>query len=576
MRSEDSMNEIRDFLNERLSDGEAAAFRQRMAEDPILEEEVAFARLLLGGLEEIAKEKVKRRRRKRIGWSFGSLVVLLAAFLFYVLKIKAPATPRNASPPPVRAADGAQKIPLIRSGGDSPLADSDRPASIVWNSRGEAIVAGLFRTAIQFGEHALPGFGKEDIFLAACDPLDFRWARQIGSPGSDFAEKIAVDAQDNILLTGRICNQTDFLGKTTTTLGNDNGNEGGEFFIAKTDPAGALLWLDHGGGVRVPNRQTGSNLGTAIAADHSGNVIAAGTYVGSPRLGAFTLPEGGPNEDLYLAKYNPEGRLLWVKTVTCSYMLAANDLCTDDDGNIYLTGYFGHHNLGGSADFGNATLHSYGGRDIFIAKYSPNGSLAWVRQAGSPNADGRDFGQSIAIGADGNCVVTGWFEGTARFDPLSLVSRGGRDVFIASYDPAGKLLWARGFGGEGSDQGNALCLDTEGNVYCTGHFSGNAFFGENNLASTGAEDAFVVKINPAGALLWVQPIGGDLPEANSDRANGIAVDVEGNLVVTGVFSGKMTFGNHVFASQGREDVFLLFFDRNGKMIKARRMLGWQT
>jgi hypothetical protein len=281
---------------------------------------------------------------------------------------------------------------------------------------------------------------------------------------------------------------------------------------------------------------------------------------------------------MYLAKYAPDGKLLWVTANTCDYQIVAYSMDTDASGNIYLTGNFGHHNLNGSAVFGRNTLKTFGGRDIFIIKYNPNGVLEWVKQAGSSlDSVGTDCGMSLASSGNGDFVVTGWFKGDAKFDQAMLSGRGDRDIFLTKYSGKGDLKWVLGFGGAADDRGYAVCLDKEGNSYCTGFFTGKALFGSDTLVSKGPEDVFVLKCDPYGRLLWVRQFGGDGPDSYADSAQDIFVDSKGRLVVTGFFSGTMDINGKTLTSAGKEDIFLLFFDiKNGVVQDVKQIAPLQA
>lgn len=568
---ENTSDYIRDFLKGRLPEAESAAFRRRMAENPALEEEVAFTRILLSGLEEL--ERQKRQRWRLITGSL--LLTAIFALLIYYFFPHNPNEPQDLPPQNERRQVSGQRQPdaVVQGGSASEKFASDRAVSIAWNSQGDVIVGGTFDGAPSFGDFNLPGFGAQDIFLLACNrQLEFRWARQFGSVyGNDYLTRIALDREDNILVTGGLFDEATFGKMKINAYGKADKGEG-DAFVAKLNPAGDLLWLRHFGGNMIPHKQTGTNLGKSVAVDRSGNVIATGMYIGTPVTAGAALPAGGPNEDLFLVKYTASGKQQWVKTATCDFNIAANSVAVDSMGNIYLTGYFGHHNYGGSAYFDHITLKSYGGRDVFIAKYSPAGKLLWVRQAGSPNSDGRDYGFSVVADGKGQVVVTGFFEGAARFGDTTIVSRGGRDVFLAKYNSLGDLLWVTSWGGMKNDQSSAVCLDEKDNIYCTGQFTGNAHFDTLQKTSRGDEDVYVVKYNPDGKQIWMRQAGGDAMEWNSDGAHDISIDGNGNLVITGFFSGKMQIGNQTLVSAGREDIFLLFFDRNGNLLEAKRSI----
>ena len=112
----------------------------------------------------------------------------------------------------------------------------------------------------------------------------------------------------------------------------------------------------------------------------------------------------------------------------------------DDNGNVYVTGTFGD-----GATLNGTSLSSAGEEDIFIAKYTSSGTLAWVRTGGSLD---RDLSRTIVVDNLGNAYVTGLFMETATFDSLALNDKGSRtlisddakrDVFIAKYNTNGLI-----------------------------------------------------------------------------------------------------------------------------------------
>ncbi|MEN6446018.1 MAG: SBBP repeat-containing protein [Candidatus Cloacimonas sp.] len=104
-------------------------------------------------------------------------------------------------------------------------------------------------------------------------------------------------------------------------------------------------------------------------------------------------------------------------------------------------------------------------------------------------------------------------------------------------------LWAKKAGGKSDDYGNSIAVDANGNSYVTGTFYGSsATFGSTTLTGSGYDDIFVAKMDSNGNWLWARQAGGTL----SDLGNSIAVDANGNSYVTGTFDGSSaTYGNTI-------------------------------
>ncbi|TRX04688.1 T9SS type A sorting domain-containing protein [Flavobacterium gawalongense] len=211
-----------------------------------------------------------------------------------------------------------------------------------------------------------------------------------------------------------------------------------------------------------------------------------------------------------------------------------------------------------------------------VQAQSPN--LAWAKQMGGT---GIDVSKSIAVDAVGNVYTTGYFQGTADFDPsagvYNLTSAGSTDVFVTKLDATGNLVWAKAMGSTVSDIGQGISTDAAGNVYINGYFQGTADFDPNagifNLTSAGVQDIFVTKLDVAGNLVWAKAMGGTA----SDFGNGISTDAAGNVYTTGYFAGTVDFdpnaGVSNLTSAGVQDIFVSKLDTTGNLVWAKAMGG---
>ncbi|RUA08678.1 MAG: hypothetical protein DSY82_06760, partial [Flavobacteriia bacterium] len=225
---------------------------------------------------------------------------------------------------------------------------------------------------------------------------------------------------------------------------------------------------------------------------------------------------------------------------------------------------------------------------FYIALSFINNSLIgqtfeWAKSFGG---DFRNIGYSIDTDNKGNVYTTGFFEGTADFDPgpgvYNLSSNGNNDIFILKLDKGGNFVWAKSFGGLSSnvpnpiaDTGYGIVTDKDGNVYVCGAFEKTVDFnpglGIYNISSSGAEDIFILKLDTDGNFIWVKNIGGNW----QDVARSIAIK-NGNLYITGDFSGTVDFdpGPGVYnlgAAIG--GTFILKLDIDGNFIWAKSLEG---
>jgi hypothetical protein len=247
-------------------------------------------------------------------------------------------------------------------------------------------------------------------------------------------------------------------------------------------------------------------------------------------------------------------------------------------GDLFVTGRFVN-----SADMnfstGDSIISSLGGDDMFVAKYGQNGNFIWAFRLGST---GTDQGQSIAIDANGDIVVTGLFSGTVDFDPgagVSNLTSLGSDAFMAKYNVSGSLIWAKGLSGGSS--GNSIAVDGMGNIVLGGAFSSIVDFdpgaGTSNLTASGGTDLFIAKYTSLGNLVWAKGIGG---ASGDERAVSVALDSLNTIYATGNFSGTVDFdpgaGVSNLTSVGSKDVFVLKFNSSGNYSWAFRLGGTAT
>ncbi len=376
---------------------------------------------------------------------------------------------------------------------------------------------------------------------------DWLWVNGAGGASSDRGRAIATDVFGNSYITGNYMGTATFGSTTLTSSGSD------DIFIAKLDRFDNWLWVKRAGGTEV-------DAGYGIAIDTDGNCYVTGYFQGTATFGGTSLVSSGAS-DIFIAKLDVNGNWLWANKAGGDNSDTGNGISTDADGNCYVTGYFLD-----TATFGATTHVSSGSSDIFITGIDTNGNWLWTNRAGGPTTD---MGYGISANAEGTCYVTGSYVGNASFGDTNLTSSGSSDIFVAKIDSDSDWLWAFSAGGTGSDTGNGIATDPNGNCYITGSFSGTAGFGSTNLTSSGGVDIIISKIDPNGIWLWAKRAGG----TGADAGYGIATDTSGNCYATGFFSGFAGFGSTSLTSAGANDIFNTKLDTNGNWLRAKRAGG---
>jgi hypothetical protein len=160
----------------------------------------------------------------------------------------------------------------------------------------------------------------------------------------------------------------------------------------------------------------------------------------------------------------------------------------------------------------------------------------------------------------GDLVVVGSSSGMGPVEDgsgggITIDPVGGEDAFVLKYDTNGVLLWHWALGEAGFTIATSVAIDADGSVYVAGMFNGTIDLGGNVVTSAGDWDIFLVKLDPQGALVWGTSFG----DANAQSAPAIAVDGGGNVLMTGRFRGTLDFGDGPLESLGTESVFLVKF-----------------
>ncbi|MFM9997254.1 MAG: SBBP repeat-containing protein [Phycisphaerales bacterium] len=340
------------------------------------------------------------------------------------------------------------------------------------------------------------------------------WTRQAGTPVNDQGYGVAVDAAGNAHVSGY----------TNGSLGGTNLG-GYDYFVAKYDASGALLWSRQGGTASDEN-------GYGVAVDGAGNV-----YVGGYSGGSLAAPNAGSN-DIILAKYDSSGGLLWTRQSGTAGTDQGYGVAADNAGNAYVTGY----------STGSLGAPNAGGFDAVLLKYDASGTLLWTRQAGT---DGTDLGLGVGVDIGGN-VYFGGYTGGALGGP----SAGGLDAYVIKYNASGTLVWSRQTGSDSTDIGLNLAVTAAGHAHIAGYT-----FGDMGGPHAGGGDPFIARYDESGVLLWTRQPG----TAAADQAYGVAVDGAGNAYLAG-----FTEGDFAGPNAGSYDAFLAKYNASGTSLWTRQ------
>ncbi len=407
-----------------------------------------------------------------------------------------------------------------RSTGTADSATQARSTGVAVDHAGNTIAVGRYTHTLDFGGGVLTNASEIgfDAFIVKYSPSGaLLWQKRLGSVGDDGIRAVAVDSQNNILVTGNFVKTVDFGGVILTSFTNANLTP--DAFIAKYSPAGGLLWVKQFGGIS-------SEIGAGVGVDASDNVFFTST------LESANVPWGGANYssagsyDIFVAKVSSAGNALWAKRVGLNDSDNPFGLAVDRNGDVFVCG-----TCFGNSDLGGGTI----GAGLYLVKYSgTNGNFLWQQTVNQ--------GSALSVATDpnnGNVVVTGQLSSPANFGGGVTASGG---IFLAGYSTAGVNLFGKTFNNatfppRPDDSGNGVAVDASGIISLTGscgliNFSGTSWQGRS------VQHFFTSSFTSAGVYRCVFHAGG----TGTSAGFGTAFDTSGHVATTGWFNGTIDFG----------------------------------
>lgn len=279
-----------------------------------------------------------------------------------------------------------------------------------------------------------------------------------------------IDSNGDIYYIGYFSKDTLIIG--STILQNSSWSR---YFYGKIDKHGSFLW--------AKQAQSGEPGDSELKLE----ACKDGFYVVSSVLDSLKIenqivPNSCCGNMAFIARFDKNGNLSWLKKTTSQII---KDIAVDKENNLYS---IGTTSGSGSVTIDSETVPFHGYIDILIEKFDSTGVCKWIK---NPSGVGRDMGLGVSVDSNGNCFISGVFDGEAYFDQVSLINSGYTEPFIAKLDSNGKTVWALKTGGGGF--GKSICVSNEA-VYTAGLFAGTMdFFGNPKQAING--DIFVLNLS---------------------------------------------------------------------------------
>ncbi len=421
-----------------------------------------------------------------------------------------------------------------------------RVEDLKFRSNGEVLWLVSFQESATLLGRALTNTGgRATAVIKVSSDGVLQWVSVLGlakaqGGGDTVLRSLALDDLGNVYAVGWFTGQTQ-IDQTRLASRGDK-----DVLLVSLSDRGKLNWAQALGG-------TQRDEATSVVWDKKAGLFLAGVFQGQTDLGGRTLNSAKGSEDIWVARFFGQGQIDWINTVSGDSDANSALLALDQDGKLYLAGEFVN-----VAQFGGAlNLNSYGGaqgRDIFVAQLSAAGGFLWAKVFGGEKPDvlaslisglgsvylGLSFvddlkvnaqttfpqsgehgatlwvdnkgtaqwtaicagkGTSRLLGmvpAQGGVVATGAFRGELEIGSFRVVAPADKDaLWWARLDVTGGVTWLRMLQTSDTISGQRVAVDTVGNLYLTGSFSGSATFGKTTLqAKKDTDNLFLVKLAP--------------------------------------------------------------------------------
>lgn len=424
------------------------------------------------------------------------------------------------------------------------------------------------------GTYTLSSFGYSDVFISKVDAAgNFVWAGKMGGNFVEYGTSIFIDNSSNVYSTGHFYSGVgDFdPGPGTYTLGMSGFGSG---FVSKLNASGSFIWakqIDGGylncnsivvdvfGSVIIcgtfrdtvdfdpgPTTYTMASLGfptnafitkldangnfiwakqikdssmsqmRSIVCDGLGNIYCTGTFEGTadfdPGIGTYSLTVG-TYIDLFVLKLDMNGNFIWAKQIGGGLgIVDPSTIKLDASNNIINAGSF---NTTADFDPGPSVFNLIGDPyfDAYVFKLNVNGNFIWAKQF---EGNGTESGKGMDVDINNDIYITGSFSDTTDFDPgigtftLSTIPDFKQDIYISKISNAGNFVWVKQLGDTSWDEGYAISVDANFNIYTTGYFRLTTDFDPNpgtyTLMGLGGRDAFVHKMCQLSCITGVEDV----------------------------------------------------------------------
>ncbi|MCF8303635.1 MAG: T9SS type A sorting domain-containing protein [Bacteroidales bacterium] len=388
------------------------------------------------------------------------------------------------------------------------------------------------------------------MFLTQSDgEMNDEWMLDFGGTSASAYVAGSVSSEEGDLYTySNITNTQEFFDETV---------ESGAY-ISKTNADGDLIWINH-----LTGAQVSYALGNKIILDKAEEyVFITGRFTDELIIpGQDNLTADG--ESVFGIKYNVDGDFEWaINEPITSKRLSVG---ADYSGNVFLIG-----NYNENIEISGVELQNIGHQDIFIAKYSDNGSLLWAKAIGGPEWE---YGALIDFSPDDHIYFTGEFiSENVSFDGEDIVMEEGEgNTLMVKMSPDGDIVWYKKqagstiFTNDYASWPTGILVDEEGYAYMKGWHGDSTYFDNILLRSPYGfgYSYYIAKFNPDGDALWAKSIN---QHVYAFDYNQFDIDPQGNVYFGAQTRDSLHFGDDfLYACSGAYDLFVARYSTEGEL-----------
>lgn len=373
------------------------------------------------------------------------------------------------------------------------------------------------------------------------------WSIGGGGEGDDKIRSISSSPDGGVYVTGESSGDFRFRGHIVESRG------GLDFFVAKIDSGGRVLWVHRAGGNKI-------DRGYAVESMPYGGCVVTGHFE-SERItfGAIELVNRG-DYDGFVARFDKQGECKWAKGFGGAGYDYGHGIDVLKHGDIVVSGAVQGEGLVGSESIGSEEK-----RSAVLARLDGNGDWEWVSGFEGKSMSGHD----VAVSSDYSIYLSGYSLGKVKWSNTRTTESEFQDPFLARFDGKGNLKWVKDWGGQSDGLATSLSVDdVTGNIAAVGHFKREISLAKTSFNSRGGNDFFAAVFSKQGDALGVFQGGGE----GTDYGLGVVAGEDG-FVATGAISGAAEFGGKTLTATGKQDSWVAQLAVDGSEVGSVRVLG---